>query len=349
MSDTAATTRPEPTVTAPRPEVALVVNPAKADDVDALTAALAQRCVEQGWHAPAVLTTTEEDPGEGQARQAVDGGARLVLAAGGDGTVRAVAQALAGTGVALGVVPMGTGNLLARNLGLPTSLDEALETAVTGRDRAIDVGRLDDGTLFAIMAGAGFDASMMREAPDGLKSAVGWPAYLVGGLRSLRRDRVSVQLRLDDGPPITARVRTVIIGNMGRLQGGLELLPEARPDDGILDVVVVSPRRAVDWVVLLGRALAHRDRTDHRMQTYRAARIDVRLHRVQPRQVDGDLIAPGLRLLAQVEPGALLVRVPRDTSSGTESDASGDVSGDTSGDTGTGSVPSAEGPESRAE
>jgi len=141
----------------------------------------------------------------------------------------------------------------------------------------------------------------------------------------------------------------VIIGNMGRLQGGLELLPKARPDDGILDVVVVSPRRAVDWVVLLGRALAHRDRTDHRMQTYRAARIDVRLHRVQPRQVDGDLIAPGLRLLAQVEPGALLVRVPRDTSSGTESDASGDVSGDTSGDTGTGSVPSAEGPESRAE
>jgi len=294
----------------PEPNVALVVNPVKAGDVDELTSVIAHRCVELGWHAPTVHPTSKEDPGQGPARQAVADGATLVLVAGGDGTVRAVAEALTATGIPLGVIPLGTGNLLARNLGLPTDRESAIDVALTGRDRTIDVGRLDDGTVFAIMAGAGFDAAMMRESPEGLKSAVGWPAYIVGGVRSLRRDRVSVELRLDDRPPIRARVRTVLIGNMGRLQGGLDLLPDAEPDDGCLDVVVVSPRRALDWFVLIGRALVRRRRRDHRMQTYRAERIDVRLARSQPRQVDGDLIAPALRLVAEVVPGALVIRVP---------------------------------------
>jgi diacylglycerol kinase family enzyme len=213
--------------------------------------------------------------------------------------------------VALGVLPLGTGNLLARNLGLPISLREAVHTALTGQDRVIDVGRLDDGTVFAIMAGAGFDAAMMRAAPEGLKSAVGWPAYIVGGIRSLRRDRVEAELHLDDAPRIRVTARTVLIGNMGRLQGGLELAPDAQPDDGELDVVVVCPRRVLDWAVLLGRALIHRGRSDHRMSTYRARRIDVRLRRPQPRQVDGELIESAVRLVARVEPGAIIVRVPR--------------------------------------
>jgi len=314
VADPSTTTDPEPAPAAPGGPVtiALVVNPVKAGDVDELAAALAQRCVELGHHAPTVRRTSEEDPGQGPARQAVEDGATLVIAAGGDGTVRAVAEALTGTGVALGVLPLGTGNLLARNLGLPVDRDKAIETALAGRDRTIDVGRLEDGTVFVIMAGAGFDAAMMREAPEGLKSAVGWPAYLVGGARSLRRDRMSFQLRLDDGSPLAGRARTVLIGNMGKLQGGLELLPDAEPDDGCLDVVVVAPRSAVDWAVLIGRAVVRRRHTDHRMQTYRARRIDLRLHRVQPRQVDGDLIDPGLRLVAEVEPGALVVRVPVD-------------------------------------
>lgn len=290
--------------------IALVVNPAKVDDADGLAAEVARRCAELGLPAPAIHTTTAQDPGLGQARAAVADGARLVLAAGGDGTVRAVAEALAGTPAALGVLPFGTGNLLARNLDLPTDQDEAIGTALAGRDRAIDVGRLDDGTVFAVMAGAGFDAAMMREAPEGLKSTVGWPAYIVGGIRSLRRDRVGLDLRLDDRPPVRARVRTVVVGNMGMLQGGLVLLPDARPDDGVLDVAVVAPRRTSDWLVLIARALARRQRPDRRMQTYQARHVDVRLHRRQPRQVDGDLIDPGLRLVASVEPGALVVRVP---------------------------------------
>jgi hypothetical protein len=102
----------------------------------------------------------------------------------------------------------------------------AIEVALAGQERTIDVGQLQDGTVFAVMAGAGFDAAMMRDAPAGLKSAIGWPAYLVSGIRSLRRDRIRIEVRLDDQPPLTARVRTVLIANLGRLQGGLDLLPD---------------------------------------------------------------------------------------------------------------------------
>jgi diacylglycerol kinase (ATP) len=257
-----------------------------------------------------VLLTTKDDPGLGQARRAVRAGASVVIAAGGDGTVRAVAEGLTGTGTPLGVLPEGTGNLLARNLSLPADLTTAIDVALGRNERTIDVGRLDDGTVFAVMAGAGFDAAMMRDAPEGLKSAVGWPAYLIGGIRSLRRDRVRVEVRLDDQPRVTARVRTVLIANLGRLPGGLQLLPDARPDDGRLDVCLVSPRRLTDWVVVLGRAITGSRRTDHRMRCYTAERIRVRLLRSQPRQVDGDLIDSGTELVAEVVRGGLVIRVP---------------------------------------
>ena len=296
--------------------VALVLNPVKVDDADALRADLAARCARAGLGEPLVLETTQEDPGVSMARQAVEAGATVVAVAGGDGTVRAVAEGLTGTGVALAVVPQGTGNLLARNLGLPLKVDEALDAAVGGTDRRVDVGRLvggdDEGTVFAIMAGAGFDAAMMREAPEGLKAAVGWPAYIVGGARGLRRQHARLELRIDGGAPVRARVRTVLIGNLGKLQGGLELLPDARPDDGLLDVALVAPRTPLDWLRLAWRGLTGRHVRDHRLRTWQAREVDVKMHRPQPRQVDGDLVADGARLTARVEPGALVVRVPRD-------------------------------------
>ena len=317
----------------PTTSVALVLNPVKVDDADALRADLAARCARAGLPEPLVLETTQEDPGGSMARDALAAGATVVAVAGGDGTVRAVAEALTGTGVALAVVPQGTGNLLARNLGLPLAVDAALDAVVDGTDRRVDVGRLtgpgDDGTVFAIMAGAGFDAAMMREAPEGLKAAVGWPAYIVGGARGLRRQHARVVLRVDGGEPVRARVRTVLVGNLGKLQGGLELLPDARPDDGLLDVALVAPRGPLDWARLLWRGLTGRHVRDHRLRTWQAREVDVRLLRPQPRQVDGDLVADGDRLVATVEPGALVVRVPRDAEHALESTrpAEGTVTG----------------------
>jgi diacylglycerol kinase family enzyme len=257
------------------------------------------------------VPTTPDDPGEGQARDAAKGGAGLGLVAGGDGTVRAAAQGLAHSGVRLGILPQGTGNLLARNLEIPQDDDQALEVALCGAERTLDLGRLDDGTAFAVMAGAGFDALMMREAPDRLKTVIGWPAYLIGGIRGLRHRRVHLTLKLDDEPPREAVVRTVLVGNVGRLQGGLELLPDATPDDGALDVALVAPRSPGDWVVLIARGLMRRPRPDRRLELLRGRRIEIRTRRIEARQVDGDLIDDGAGFIAEVDAAALVVRVPR--------------------------------------
>ena len=289
----------------------LVANPSKVSDPAALYDKVAKRCAELGLPAPRLVPTTVEDPGEGQARDAASAGAQLVLVAGGDGTVRAAAQGLAHTGVPLGILPQGTGNLLARNLDIPQDEDDALEVALLGADRTLDLGRLDDGTAFAVMAGAGFDALMMREAPEKLKSVLGWPAYIVGGIRSLRHRRTHLSMRLDGGAPRRAVVRTVLVGNVGKLQGGLQLLPDAAPDDGTLDVALVSPRSAKDWVVLVARGVTGRHRPDHRLELLRAKRIEVRTRRPEARQVDGDLIDDGPGFTAEIDPAALVVRVPR--------------------------------------
>jgi len=304
-----------------RAGVAVVVNPTKLDDGaalrDRITAALAARHLP----APLWLETSEQDPGFGMAEQALARGAGVVMACGGDGTVRAVLTVLAGTGVPLAVLPAGTGNLLARNLGLPVGdLAAAVEIALTGRDRAIDVGRLepadDDGRhqRFAIMAGVGLDAAIMRDAPEGVKARLGWPAYVLSALRHLRRPGVRIRLELDGRPVMTTRVQTVVIGNMGRLQGGVQLLPDATPDDGALDVAVLAGRGLLDWARIVGRVLTRRPGLDQRFLTFRAQRVSVTLRHLQPRQADGDLLDPGRLLDARIEPGAVLVRVPSEGS-----------------------------------
>ncbi len=289
----------------------LVANPVKVADPAALYDRVARRSAELGLPVPRLVPTTVEDPGEGQARDAAAAGAQLVLVAGGDGTVRAAAQGLAHTGVPLGILPQGTGNLLARNLDIPQDEDDALEVALLGADRTLDLGRLDDGTAFVVMAGAGLDALMMREAPEKLKPVIGWGAYLVGGARGLRHRRVHLTLRLDDDPPREAVVRTVLVGNVGKLTAGLQLLPDAAPDDGELDVALVSPRSPKDWIVLVARGLTGRHRPDHRLELLRARRVEVRTRRREARQVDGELIDDGRGFTAEIDPAAIVVRVPR--------------------------------------
>jgi diacylglycerol kinase (ATP) len=306
-ADTAGAAPPMPATG----DTVVIANPTKVEDMGALLSRVAARSAELGRPVPRLVPTTPEDPGEGQARDAARAGAALVLVAGGDGTVRAAAQGLAHTGVPLGIIPQGTGNLLARNLDIPQDESDALDVALAGADRMIDLGRLEDGTAFAVMAGTGFDARMMRDAPEGLKSAVGWPAYLVGGVRGLRHSRMRVTVRLDGNEPKRRTVRTVLVGNVGRLQGGLQLLPDATPDDGRLDIALVAPRSARDWVVLVARGLTRRHKPDRRLDLLSAKRVEITTRRIEPRQVDGDLIDDGRGFVAEIDPAAVVVRVPR--------------------------------------
>ncbi|HEX4728717.1 MAG TPA: diacylglycerol kinase family protein, partial [Jatrophihabitans sp.] len=228
--------------------VAVVANPAKVADLAELKREVAERCAgEFGW-----WETTEQDTGAGQAKAAVADGAELVLVCGGDGTTAACAGALADTGVAMAVVPAGTGNLLARNLGIPLALPDSLDVAFGEHERQLDV--LDTGELrYLVMAGLGFDAALIRDTDEDLKAKVGWLAYLGGLLRAIRgRHRTRYEITIDDQPPLHRRAIGVLVANVGQLQGGITLLPNARPDDGQLDVITLSPHTAVDWPVLIG-------------------------------------------------------------------------------------------------
>jgi diacylglycerol kinase family enzyme len=288
---------------------AVVHNPTKVTDLPALKKRVEPVMARAGWEPPLWLETTVEDPGAGMAKQAVDEGCDVVFVAGGDGTVMAAATSLAGTGVPLAILPTGTGNLLARNLDLPFTDEEAcLRIGLTGRSRAIDVGAVED-RKFVVMAGLGFDAAMMRDAPEGLKKKVGWPAYVVSATKHLRGRGIRVALTLDDGEPLNRRVRTVVVGNVGKLQGNIPLLPDAVPDDGVLDVVVIAIRNVFDWVRVGSRVIRRADVPDRRMERFTAKHILIEASHAQPRQLDGDVIEDGRRLDIQVEPGALLVKV----------------------------------------
>jgi len=247
------------------------------------------------------------------ARCAVAAGASLVFAAGGDGTVRACAEALAGSGVPMAIVPLGTANLTARALGVPARPGPAVEAGFGGRDYAIDLARVEgaDGTWCAAMAGIGLDAAVVAAAGGQLKRRFGWAAYAAAGMRKLTMPLHEFTVRLDDAEPLRRRARSVVVANAGLLPGGFPLLPGARLDDGLLDVGILAPSGAWDWIRLAGRMLARDRRQDRALQRLQARRVRISADGVLPRQVDGEIIPPGRALSVSVCPRALVVRLPR--------------------------------------
>jgi diacylglycerol kinase family enzyme len=286
----------------------VVVNPSKVTDLAARREEICAALAEAGWPEPLWLETTPQDPGRGQTEEAVRRGAAVVFACGGDGTVMACAGTLAGSDVALAVLPSGTGNLLATNLNLPSDVIDGVRTATGGTRRCIDLGHCEK-TYFTVMAGMGFDAQMIDGTSERLKARIGWPAYVLGALKRLRDRPMRVRIRLDGGTPIDRRARTVLVGNVGRLQGGIPLIPDARPDDGWLDVAVLSPHSLGHWFALAWAILRHHRRVP-RMETFRTRRVEVVSLRTEPRELDGDLIAPGRVLKVAIRPAALWLCVP---------------------------------------
>ena len=308
-------------------QVAVVSNPAKSS-CETLPRAVAAACEVRGWPAPWGYDTTAQDPGFGQATAARERGATVVIAAGGDGTVRAVAAGLEGSDVALGIVPLGTGNLLARNLDIPLSGPEpAIEVALGERSRRIDVGhlRLDGASgdssdhVFLVIAGIGFDAVLMENTNPALKKRTGAFAYVASGLKLWNLRRLLATVTVDDQAPTTMHARSLLIGNCGYLQGGIVLLPDAEPDDGMLDVAAIGTRRGpgglfeVGGAVLLqsvGRRKHKRQHSGGAIAHLSGRSIHVHSSRVEAVQVDGDPIGRARVLEAHVEQRALVLKVP---------------------------------------
>lgn len=295
--------------------VGAILNPVKVDDPHGFRAMVDRMAEESGWAEVQWWETTVEDTGYAMAHEAAVAGVDLVLAIGGDGTIRAVCEELAGTGVPVGIVPAGTGNLLARNLAIPLYLRAAVDVGLNGQDRAIDMVRvsgdgLEDST-FLVMAGMGFDAAIMEGVNEDIKKKIGWLAYVWSALKSLMFPAIRVEVSVDDEEPTTHRARTVVIGNVGNLQAGMPLIPDATIDDGQLDVVLLYPRRFLSWLPLAARVLSKSRRTDETITRMRGRKVVVRASTAAPRQLDGDLIEAGRELVAECVHGRLLVRVPR--------------------------------------
>lgn len=298
---------------------AVVPNGSRVRDLDRLRRACAEAAAAAGWQRPLLLPTTASDPGTGQAGHAVAAGATLVLAVGGDGTVRACAAALAGTEVPLAIVPAGSANLTAHALGIPVRLSPALDVAFRGQDRRIDVGSAD-GEVFTAMAGIGLDAAVVAAARGFAKRLGGWSAYAAAATGQLLRRPVTFSIRLDGGEPLTRRARCVTVGNSGALPGGFRIMPAARLDDGTLDVLVLAPAGLLGWADVGYRVAVGSARDDVQLERLRARCVEIRAELGEPpgmagtaglpRQLDGEVIGPAGTLSVRVLPGALLVRVP---------------------------------------
>lgn len=322
----------------PPRRAAVVYNPTKVDRA-VLSAAVEAAEASAGYEPSLWIETTAEDPGVAMAREAVAAGVRVVLAVGGDGTVRAVVEGLRGSGTALALVPRGTGNLLARNLGLALDdVDEAISTAFAGEERRIDLGvaRLHreggdspEERVFLVLGGVGLDAQMLVNTDDELKKRAGWLAYVQAIGRSLKGGRrIKLSYRIDGAEPHRARVHTLMVGNVGLLTGDVVLLPDAEIDDGVLDLVALRPDGLVGWAQVFFRVLVeHRVMRRQPDSTWlplnkggakrldslryrRGQRFDVRLSEPEPFELDGDEMGEVVGFSMGVEAGGLVVRVP---------------------------------------
>ena len=382
-----------------RPLACVVVNPSKPRATTAVRSLLEDELREAGYDGPVWLETSVSEPGMMQARLALAAGARLVVAAGGDGTVRSVAAGLAGTGAQMGIVPLGTANLAARNLGVPvgdpraaakvvaqgvdlpadlawvrtepwsdpdvdpdpapgsTPRGQAGSGTLTGRASATPPGTpptqadsqqlsaeaaravrtiqratrrprqwtrptLGDEHACMVVAGIGFDAGLVASTRPALKARVGWGAYALAAMENLGSPRMDLVLSLLDEAGQRRverlRARNLLVANGGRLPAGITLLPQARTDDGLLDVAAIDTVAGLaGWSSLARQVLppyaarySESGRSLGRVALRRGGEVAVQLSTPALVEVDGDLLAPTQGMRVRIDPGALLIRRP---------------------------------------
>ena len=319
---------------APRKRAALVYNPIKVTP-EKLRAQVSELSAAAGWAEPLFYETTIDSLGDDATRVALSESVDAVMVAGGDGTVRAVAEAMSESGVPLTIVPSGTGNLLARNLRLPLDNPATMIRATfSGETHAIDIAFATltraDGTqdrhAFVVMGGMGLDAAMIANTNPQLKKSVGWVAYVEGAARSLPSAKpFRVMYQLPGRRLHAARVQSVLFANCGSLPAGLELIPEASVSDGALDIVIIQPKGPLGWMLVwrrvawdnsvlrrfrAGRKVISLRTKDNAVRYSRGTGIDLATNNPTPVQLDGDEFGEARQVTTRVVAGGLLLAMP---------------------------------------
>ena len=243
------------------------------------------------------------------AAKALKHGAQTVVVCGGDGSVRAAAEALIGSSTSLAVVPSGTANLFVSGLSLPTDLDDIAKAVAIGDRRTIDTA-LCNGRTFNIMAGSGFDVGMLAKAEDD-KERLGTIAYVRSGIDEVRHRKLfDAKVTIDgktfhDGP-----TSCVLIGKMGSLKGGVKTFPEATPTDGLLHVAVVTAAGAREWVSLMVSAALRRQKSSGQVDIGEGTEVTVAFGKQRRFELDGGVKGKAKKLAFEVNPHSLIVCAP---------------------------------------
>jgi diacylglycerol kinase (ATP) len=249
-----------------------------------------------------------------QARRLRDKGVDLLFVWGGDGTVQRAMDALAGAPLSVAILPAGTANLFATNLGIPQSLEAAVLVGLHGARRDIDLGRVK-GECFGVMAGVGSDAFMVRDADAGLKDKVGRIAYVWTGAKNLSRDPVKMSIDVDGDRWFKGQAGCVLIGNVGDVIGGISAFPEARPDDGILEIGVITAESGLDWMRTISRAALGDPGKSPFVRTTSGKVFDIRLDKALPFELDGGDRPKTKHLKVKVQPAVISLCVPKEETS----------------------------------
>ena len=245
-------------------------------------------------------------------RKALDAGADLLFVWGGDGLVRRCLDAVGDRMPAVAILPAGTANLLARNLGIPRDIRGAVRVGLHGGRRMLDTGVVN-GERFVVMAGVGMDALMIRDADSGLKDRLGRITYIVTAARHLGDRPTRMRIKVGSTTWFKGKASCVLFGNVGKALGGMTVFPDARPDDGVLQIGVVTAKGLVEWAGVLGRTLVGDPDASSFVRTASGTRFDVRLDRKLPYELDGGDRPPTKRLRISVDPASVRICVPEGT------------------------------------
>ncbi|MCU1396617.1 MAG: sphingosine kinase [Ilumatobacteraceae bacterium] len=271
--------------------------------------ALRELLHQQGITDPIWLEVAKSKKVPKRVHEALERGADLIFVWGGDGSVQRCLDAAVGSGATIAILPAGTANLLANNLGIPIDLERAVHVGLHGNDRRLDLGRIN-GEHYAVMAGNGFDALMIRDADAGLKDRFGRAAYIWTGARHVRESPVHTTVKVEGHTWFRGKASCVLIANVGSIAGGITAFDHADPGDGLLDVAVVTADGMWQWARALTRATVGHAERSPLVQMTQASRIKVTTERALPYELDGGARPATRTLKVEVVPHAVTIRVP---------------------------------------